>query len=274
MTTVVQDLGVGNMALDDGDVQASFPELTVVRRLTPGGFKTPYLVEDSSGDRSVLKVFTTPSDPTSPTGLRSAREVRLLEELDHPHIAQVVAAAREVIIGGDPYLAYQESFAEGGTLRDLGLPVSPEAALKWSGQLIDAIGYLESKGIVHRDIKPGNIGITGGDDVMLLDLGVALDMTDTDITGTGIAPHTPAYAAPEQFSPRRLVSLDHRADQYAVGVVMNEMVTGDLAAAATDWPADPQLQCVKGVVDRMTGRSPNQRFRKTRDVVEALEVCQ
>lgn len=261
------------MALNSATVSAAFPDLKILRALDPGGFKTPFLVESPNGTQSVLKIFSDPVDPASPTGMRSARELRLLDTLDYPHIAKKIGDAQEVVIDGVRHLTYQETFAANGTMKDLTLPVNPARGEKWFLQLIGAIEHMGQHGVVHRDLKPGNVGLTAADDVLILDLGIALDVSDTTITKAGFAPFTLAYAAPEQLSPRRISRLDHRADQYSVGVMINELIGGDVAADANDWPQDARMKCIRAVVERMMGRSANQRYRKPQQIADAIGAC-
>lgn len=263
------------MLLGDDQVEAAFPQYEFVSTLKPGGFKTPYLVRTPDGLESVLKVYKAPFDEEdSSVHLRALRELRLLDDLDHPHIAQLASEPDFISIDGAQYLYYLEVLARNGTVADRNLPVSIELALKWILQMLDVLEYLEDRNVVHRDIKPANVGLNENDDVVLLDLGVALDMDDETITEVmGVAPGTRAYASPEQLSPRKLVSLDHRADQYSLGVLSCELITGERIADPSDWPQDGRVACLRRVVDRMTARNPNQRFRRVRMVRSALEGC-
>ncbi|WP_189298462.1 serine/threonine-protein kinase [Streptomyces albospinus] len=92
-------------------------------------------------------------------------------------------------------------------------------------EVLDALDHSHQHGIVHRDIKPSNIMLTGPTTVKVLDFGIAKALAEaaTRLTGSGVAPGTPAYLSPEQISG---VEIDHRADLYAMGCLLYELLTG------------------------------------------------
>jgi len=178
-----------------------------------------------------------------------------------------------VRLGGERYLYYSEDFIPGGTLDSVKLPLRGDEVKSLLLGLVDGLQYLEERGVIHRDIKPGNIGLTDEWEPVLLDFGVALE-GDDDITGfMDVAPGTPAYAAPEQFSPRRLVTLDHRADQHALGVVAKKLLTGRTQPTTERLSRSVEADCLREIIERLTATRPNQRFRHSAMLRRALEDC-
>ena len=156
---------------------------------------------------------------------RFRREIQLAARLQHPHIVPLLAAgsARDL-------LYYTMPFIKGESLRSkLGregeLPVGE--AVRILREVTDALAYAHAEGVVHRDIKPDNVMISGGH-ALVTDFGVAKAVSDSTaghtVTSMGLAIGTPAYMAPEQASGDPHV--DHRADLYALGAMAFEMLAG------------------------------------------------
>ena len=160
---------------------------------------------------------------------RFQREAQVLSKLLHPGIAQVLDFGIEE---GTPFLVME--FVDGKELTDvmkLEGPMAPSRAIAIIRQLAAALEEAHRNGIVHRDIKPHNIRLqryspTGQIYLKVLDFGIAKqlgDETGTSLTATGAVIGTPAYMAPEQAGGSKV---DARADQYAVGIVLYELLTG------------------------------------------------
>jgi tetratricopeptide (TPR) repeat protein len=184
-----------------------------------------FVAEDVQLARKVvLKVL--PSEYAGSVNVdRFEREVRLAARLQHPHIVPLLAAGSA---GDLPY--YVMPYIEGESLRDRlaregELPL-PEV-VRILREVLDALEYAHRHGVVHRDIKPDNILLTGGHAVVT-DFGVAKALSDATgearLTATGIALGTPAYMAPEQIAGEP--NVDHRADIYAAGALAFEMICG------------------------------------------------
>jgi eukaryotic-like serine/threonine-protein kinase len=155
---------------------------------------------------------------------RFQREEEVGRRLDHPYIIKVLSPHHKSRM----YIAME--FVEGTSLRAMirdgqGLPI--EKALDLARQICEALVYMHSQGVVHRDLKPENILITADGKIKIMDFGIALDESARRLTWSGLSSTigTPDYMAPEQVSGRRG---DVRTDIYALGVILFEMLTGNL----------------------------------------------
>ena len=201
------------------------PAYRIERELGGGGMSHVFLAEETAlGRRVVVKVLP-PDASESIDAERFRREIQLAASLQHPHIVTLLHAG-----AADGLLWYSMPFVDGESLRgrlvrDHELPV--DVAVRIWRELLDALSYAHERGIVHRDIKPENV-LMSGRHAVVTDFGVAKALSmatgGTTMTGTGISLGTPAYMAPEQATADP--SLDHRADIYAAGLVMYEMLVG------------------------------------------------
>ncbi|MEO6056598.1 MAG: protein kinase [Gemmatimonadales bacterium] len=223
------------------------------RELGSGGMATVYLAEDLKHHRKVAVKVLRPELAIAIGGERFFREIEIAARLQHPHILPLldsgILEARPGDPGGRPY--YVMPFVEGESLRDRlrrgELPVAD--AVRILTEVVDALAYAHSQGVVHRDIKPDNV-LLSSRHALVMDFGVAKAVSDAagaKITETGVTLGTPAYMAPEQAlaDPQ----LDHRVDIYAVGVLGYELLTGqppfhgatpqEVLAAHVTRPAEP-----------------------------------
>src|SRR6185436_9083719 len=154
-------------------------------------------------------------------------EAQALATLDHANIVRIYDVGRE----GELYFIVME-YAEGANLRDLLVQkkLTPEQALAIVPQLCEALEYAHSRGVIHRDIKPENILIDRAGVPKIADFGLAKivkgDQMRPTLTNTNVIMGTVEYMAPEQRD--NLKRVDHRADIYSMGVVLYEMLTGQL----------------------------------------------
>jgi serine/threonine protein kinase/WD40 repeat protein len=196
----------------------------VGEKLGGGAMGTVHRAEDTRLRRPVALKFLAPELVRDPdTQARFLREARAASALDHPHICTVHDIGESD--DGEVYLAM--AYYEGETLKKClergPLPVTE--ALAVAAQIAEGLAAAHARGIVHRDLKPANVFLTSEGTVKLLDFGLA-KLTDTTLlTVTGRPLGTPAYMAPEQA---RGETVDHRADLWALGVVLYQMLTGEL----------------------------------------------
>ncbi|MEJ2206878.1 MAG: serine/threonine-protein kinase, partial [Gemmatimonadota bacterium] len=186
---------------------------------------TVYLADDLRHRRRVaIKVLR--ADLAQTLGPdRFTREIEIAAALTHPHILPLHDSG-----GANGLLYYVMPFVQGESLRDRlekegALPVSD--ATRIFREIVDALGAAHAHGVVHRDVKPANILLSGGH-ALVADFGVAKALSEATGTGkvttAGVALGTPQYMAPEQASADS--ATDHRADLFAAGVIAYEMLTG------------------------------------------------
>jgi class 3 adenylate cyclase/pimeloyl-ACP methyl ester carboxylesterase len=251
-----------------------------------GGMANVFLAEDLRHRRQVAIKVLRPEVASSLSDKHFLREIEISARLRHPHILPLFDSGQA---GGVPFFVMP--FVNGESLRDrldregkLGL----QEALRIGRQVADALGHAHTQGVVHRDIKPGNILIEARHAVVAdFGIGRAHDFAggDARLTRTGISLGTPTYMSPEQMSSDGEV--DARSDLYALGCVIFEMVAArppfrgqtvvnlvkqhvleepprlaDLVPDAPGWLSD--------VLVRVLAKDPDQRFQTAEEMLEAL----
>jgi WD40 repeat protein len=203
----------------------------VRRELGRGGMGIVYEGFDPKLRRSVaLKVLREVGTQASDLAIRFRTEAEAVAQLQHPHIVQVIEVGDE---GGVPFVALE--YLAGGSLhqRIAGAPQPPYAAAEWVETLARATAHAHAHGVLHRDLKPGNILFTADDVPKLTDFGTARlfdprggeDWADPGLTRVGEVIGTPQYMAPEQArgSPDEV---GPAADVYSLGAILYELLTG------------------------------------------------
>src|SRR2546426_9020495 len=219
----------------------------IERELGGGGMSRVFLAQETALKRQVVIKVLPPEMAAGVNVERFRREVELAASLQHPHIVPLLSAAAS----GD-LLYYTMPLVEGESLRAKlarqgELPVSE--TIRVLADVADALAYAHAHGVVHRDIKPDNVLISGKHAVVT-DFGVAKAVSASSggsLTSLGVALGTPAYMAPEQAAADP--HLDHRADLYAVGVLAYEMLTGGAPFAG-----DPPQQLISAHLPRPVER--------------------
>jgi eukaryotic-like serine/threonine-protein kinase len=195
------------------------------KELGGGGMSRVYLATEVRLNRQVVVKVLPPEMAAGVNVDRFEREIQLAARLQHPHVVPLLTAAAE----GD-LLYYVMPFIKGESLRarlarEGELPVG--AAVRILRDVADALAYAHAEGVVHRDIKPDNVMLSGNH-ALVTDFGVAKAVSvssgSTSLTSLGVALGTPAYMAPEQAAAEP--NVDHRADLYAFGALAYELVTG------------------------------------------------
>ena len=188
-----------------------------------GGMGIVFRAREVALDRDVaLKVLALDPILAPDAYTRFEREAKLAARLDHPHIVPIFAVGQRLNVA-----FYTMRLVRGGSLEDLigtGKQLSLDHVVKLLREVAAALDHAHRQGIVHRDIKPANVLLSESGHAMVADFGIAKALSNTDpgTTGTGII-GSPGYMSPEQW---RGSDLDGRADQYSLGIVAYEMLTG------------------------------------------------
>ena len=259
----------------------------ITETIGEGGMATVYRAYQASMDRHVaVKVIRANILHDPSLRERFQREARLIARLEHPHLLPVYD------FDGDhdpPFIVMR--FLEGGTLKQIldreELPRTE--VLYMLRQVATALDYAHRQGVVHRDLKPSNIMIDREGNAFVTDFGIARAADGgEDLTGTGILIGTPAYMAPEQAQGKP--NVDSRADLYALGAIVYEMLTGKppfdhennmgilMAHISQPVPSvralDPSLPpAVDEVVAKAMAKDPADRFPTADALVEGLAAA-
>jgi serine/threonine-protein kinase len=203
----------------------------IVAPIGNGGMGEVYKVRHLISQRTeAMKVLLSGSAERPEVADRFVREIRVLATLNHPNIAALHTAFRH-----DDQLIMVMEFVEGMNLSErLNRGLTLEYSLNYIRQVLSALEFAHSRGVIHRDIKPSNIMITSSGQVKLLDFGLALMSTpDPRLTSSGSLLGSVHYISPEQI---RGESLDARSDLYALGVTLYELITGRLPIQGNSFP--------------------------------------
>jgi tetratricopeptide (TPR) repeat protein/tRNA A-37 threonylcarbamoyl transferase component Bud32 len=263
----------------------------VLAKLGQGGMGEVFLAEDTTLQRRVaIKLLTAPSIDPPRLVARLRREAIALAAVSHPNVVTIHAVAEA---DGLPFVVME--FVEGSTLQDLLPPegFEPARVFELALGIAAALQSAHEKGVLHRDLKPGNVMVTGDGRVKVVDFGLAR-MLDDDALGSTLA-HTTAgritgtlaYMAPEQLVGE---SLDRKSDLYSLGVLLFELATGRLPFTGTTVPwlmqqillePPPELASVRPdaparlarLVAALLAKEPQRRPASAALVIEELERC-
>ena len=260
-------------------------EYEIDREVGRGAMAVVYRATEAGlGRRVALKVLPPEMTLSHELTERFKREARLAASLEHPNIIPVY---REGQAGRFLFMAMK--FIEGRSLEDIiesqgPLPVS--VALQVLRAATSALAYAHGRGIVHRDVKSANILVDRDGRVVVTDFGIARAAEDASLTSTGTMVGTPYFMSPEQCAARRI---GPQSDQYSLGVVAFQMLTGsvpfqaetlpgimhhhfytqvpDLGTARLDVPA-----ALRELIDRALAKKPEHRFASTEAMLAAVEA--
>ena len=256
----------------------------IVRLLGMGAMGLVYEAMDEQLDvRVALKVLRPELARRPEAFARFRQELLLARQVSSPHVVRI----HDLVQHGETWMISMD-FIAGRSLEariDEGTPLPLEEALRIARQLALGLAAAHARGVVHRDLKPANVLLDDNGNAYISDFGVARAAGATRMTGTGMVVGTPDYLSPEQALAE---SLDGRSDQYALGLILREMLTGKLPFAggtaaemmtqrvvneATSLQAErPDLpNWVVALADRLLRRRAAQRFDDTGEIAQVIE---
>jgi serine/threonine protein kinase len=196
-----------------------------------GGMSEVWKAEDETLKRTVaVKVILGPVAADSSFRERFLREARLVAGLEHPHVLPVFDYGSATIDGAELSYLVMPLVAGGSLKGHVTGPVPPALAVTWLSAIASALDHAHAKGILHRDVKPGNVLMDSQGRLLLADFGLARSAEiSSGLTATGAVLGTPLYMAPEQATGS---VLDGRADQYALAVIAFELLAGRVPFSA------------------------------------------
>jgi predicted Ser/Thr protein kinase len=249
-----------------------------IKKIGSSGHSSVYLAEKESIDLMVaLKVLRQVPDVDDSVGAfdRFLQEYELIAELDHPNIVRIYDLGV-----GDDHAHIAMEYLDGGELRSkMNAGINEQTAVRYCLQIASALGEIHNVGILHRDLKPGNIMLRSDDSIVLIDFGLAKRMRMTmEISDSGEIFGTPYYMSPEQGHGN---GVDLRSDLYSLGVIFYEMLTGrkpfvaDSAMgiifkhAKAPIPLLPQhLSEYQSLINMLLAKNPDDRLQSAEEISE------
>jgi DNA-binding response OmpR family regulator len=262
---------------------AHIPGYRKARVLARGSVSQLYVAEsEKAGDLVVLKV--TPSTRNE-TGVdqsfdRFLQEYEISERLQHPSVVRLF----ELGVADDHAYLAMEYFPRGDLRQRLRSGLAASEALNYAAQVARVLVAVHGVGILHRDLKPGNIMLRTNDQLALIDFGLAKQLAmDLDLTDRGLIYGTPHYMSPEQGHGQ---AMDHRSDLYSLGVLLFEMLTGHKPYTADNpmavlymhrrhaLPELPAaLRVLQPLVERLMAKEPDDRYQTAEQAAMAIEAA-
>jgi YVTN family beta-propeller protein len=272
-----------NMAIVPGQ---AIKQYIIEKKIGEGGMGSVYTAQQPSMNRRVvIKVLSAKILKTPEMLRRFQREVEIIARLEHPHIVPVYDYGD---IEGNPFIAMR--YLGGGSLHDRlqSATIPRRQLLRSLEQIAEALDYAHAYGVIHRDLKPGNILFDEQSNAYLADFGIAKAMTgDMDLTETGGIVGTPAYMSPEQARGEKL---DGRSDIYSLGIMTYQTLAGRLpfnAKTVWEWidshvaapvpsivAATPDLPpAVDQVFQQVMAKEVDQRPAKATEFIRSLNLA-
>jgi serine/threonine protein kinase/tetratricopeptide (TPR) repeat protein len=293
-TDLSRDIPVSDNHRDDDQTQ-SFVTLSkgtqvdhykIISKIGAGGMGEVYLAEDTDLDRKVaLKFLPMHLCRDDDCRARFTREAKAAAKLDHPNIVPVYEVGE---FQNRPF--YAMAHIEGNPLRDVIKQgkLSVSETIQFTMQILEGLHKAHESGVVHRDVKPGNIIIDNENRPRILDFGLATVFGEDKLTKTGSTIGTVGYMSPEQIEGK---NIDHRSDIFSVGVILYEMLTGRrpfegdndaaVARSITDTTPEPIARYKSGttgelqqIVDKALSKDRDLRYQHADGMLADLKRVQ
>ena len=255
-------------------------------KLGSGGMSTVYLARDETLDRPVaIKILHREMSEQPDQLERFRQEARAVAKLSHPAVVSVIDAGED---HGHPYIVFE--YVEGETLKQrisrIGA-LDVQDALAYAIEIARGLAVAHNRRLIHRDVKPQNVLINMAGRAKVTDFGIARQLEQSGVTATGRVLGTTDYVAPEQAMGQ---AVDQRSDVYSVGIVLYEMLTGEIPFTADSQVGVamkhvneelPDVQAkrpeissaVALVVERSTAKNPAERYQTIEEMEDDLETA-
>lgn len=254
-----------------------------IRMIATGPLATLYLAESERiGELIALKVFSEVPDKTEgkSTFDRFLQEYEVVSKVEHPNVVRIY----DLGVADDHAYIAMEYFTSGDLKQKMKAgAIPPATALDYLRQMARALEAIHAVGVLHRDLKPGNVMLREDGTLALIDFGLAKQLKlDMEITGTGEIFGTPYYMSPEQGHGS---DTDERSDVYSLGVIFYELLTGRKPYLASTpmaviykhshapipaLPAD--LSHLQGLVNRLLAKTPQDRYQSAMALIHAMDA--
>jgi tRNA A-37 threonylcarbamoyl transferase component Bud32/ActR/RegA family two-component response regulator len=256
--------------------------LRCIRALATSTMSTVYLAESEREARLVvLKLLRQIPDLDNKPGTfdRFLQEYEIIRQIDHPNVVKIY----ELGVSDDHAYIQMEYFSAGDLRAQMRRGIKPLEALEFLRQMAAALAAIHDAGVLHRDLKPGNVMLRADGSIALIDFGLAKQLSlEAEITATGEIFGTPYYMSPEQGHGK---PTDARSDLYSLGVIFYEMLTGKKPYLAptpmaviykhshTPIPLlPPEFAHWQLLLERMLAKAPRDRCQSGRDLVAAIDA--